>query len=181
MTVAPSLSFSSAKAPLKGSLVILCDKSNNFGAIGKGLDKNGSIKNAIKAAGFKGTFGKVLTILTPQNSTLDRIILLGVGGIGDLNEFSWLRLGGKLSTIFTNGGRVDVMLELPGKPAVLPRQAADMAQGLLLGAYRFDQYKTKTKKPSTKALKVVFHTTAAKCRKENLGRPSRGNRWGIVS
>ena len=161
MTIAPSLSFSSTKAPLKGSLVILCDKSNKFGATGQGLDKKGLIKNAIKAAGFKGTFGKALTILTPQYSTLDRIILLGLGGIGDLNEFSWLRLGGKLSTILTNGGRVDVMLELPGKPAVLPRQAADMAQGLLLGAYRFEQYKTKTKKRSTKALKVVIHITTA--------------------
>ncbi len=166
MTIAPSLSFSSAKAPLKGSLVILCDKSNNFGATGKALDKKGLIRNAIKAAGFKGTFGQGLTILTPQNSTLDRIILLGVGGVSELKEFSWLRLGGKLSTTLTSGGRVDVMLELPGKPVVSPDQAADMAQGLLLGAYRFDQYKTKTKKPTIKALKVIFHTSTASAAKK---------------
>ena len=102
-----------------------------------------------------------MDILVPSGTELDRIILLGIGDKSKLNEFSWLKLGGKLSSILSGHSKSSVMLELPGKSVVTAKMANDMAQGLVLGAYRFDRYKTKSKKPTAKSLKATFHLAAA--------------------
>ncbi|MEE9376223.1 MAG: leucyl aminopeptidase [Rhizobiaceae bacterium] len=167
MSSLPSIIFSAGSLPSKGSVVLLCDESNRFGANAKSLDKQGTIGKAIKAAGFKGAFGKTLSILIPQGTTLDRIVLLGVGELKQLNEYSWLRLGGTLNSVLANGGKLDVLLELPGKSNVSARQAADMAQGLVLGAYRFDRHQTKAKKPKSTAVKVTFRTSNATSAKKH--------------
>ncbi len=160
MTSLPSISFSAASAPKKGCLILLTDKNNTLGT---GAKTYGAIvTKAMGAAGFKGGFGKKLDIITPQGTDLDRIIVLGLGDTGELNEHSWLRLGGSIGASLTDVKKAAVVLEIPGKRGpVTPRQATDIAQGLTLSAYRFDHYKTGAKKKKTVATKVSLLTKSA--------------------
>jgi len=167
MSVIPEISISSAKLPQKGTLVLLCNEaaqlSSNIAttALGKAL------KQAAKAADFKGEFGKTLKVLVPKGSDLDQVLLMGVGKPSKLNETSWPKLGGKIGAAVAGVNKYAVALELPGKDAnPTARQIADVAQGLQLNAYRFDRYKVaKAVKPKHKSIKVTLiakGATAAK-------------------
>ncbi|MEE9314379.1 MAG: leucyl aminopeptidase [Rhizobiaceae bacterium] len=161
MSHIPTISFAATQAPTKGSVVLFCDKSNKLTAAGKVFNKSGAISKAIKAADFKGEFGLGMEIIVPKGTDLDRIVLIGLGDVKKLTEYSWLRLGGTIGAKVAKTGKASLMLEMPdGKPATA-KQAADIAQGMQLGAYRFDQYKSKDKKPKTKPLKVTIHTKTA--------------------
>ena len=96
MSKIPSISFSAAKAPTKGTVVVFCDEDNTLTKSGEALDDNGVLSAAMKAADFKGGFGKTLGLYTPAETKLDRILLVGLGKLDKLSEHHWLRLGGKI-------------------------------------------------------------------------------------
>lgn len=166
MSNSPTISFSAASTPAKGTVVVFCDHKNKMSESAEKLDANGTISSAVKAAEFKGGFGKVLNLYAPSGTSLDRIVLVGLGDEKELSEYHWLRLGGKLGSTLSGSKQAAIMLEGVTQ-TVTARQAADCAQGMLLEAYRFDRYMTKKKdkaKPK-KTTKISIHTktsTAAK-------------------
>lgn len=169
MTNLPTIRFTASAAPTKGALVILCDGDNKLSDSGIALDATGQITRAIKAAAYKGSFGKVLNLVAPADSTLDRIVILGLGNVDKLGEYHWLRLGGKIQAALAGASKASVMMEMPkgkdDKPSsISAHNAAGLAQGMQLASYRFDRYKTKNK-ASSKALSIALHmkgATAAK-------------------
>ncbi len=170
MTNMPTIRITAAAAPDKGTLVVLCDGDNNLSKSAQALDASGQISRAIKAAAFKGGFGKVLDLVAPAESALDRIILVGLGDVSTLGEYHWLRLGGKVRSALIGVAKAAVMLDMPlvdgEKPASFgARDAAGVAQGMQLASYRFDRYKTK-KKDKAKTLNVAVHTKAASAAKK---------------
>ncbi|MEM8749705.1 MAG: leucyl aminopeptidase [Pseudomonadota bacterium] len=178
MSTIPTISFSSAKPPAKGTVVLLCDDNLSFGETAQGMEGFNTVGKAIAAAEFKGGFGDSLTIMVPQGTELDRITVMGVGDQAKLEEFSWLKLGGKTMTALAKAKKFSVVAELPGTPkaedkgTLTARQAVDLAQGMQLASYRFDKYKTKKKKngennaPAPKASKITILTSKATAAKK---------------
>jgi leucyl aminopeptidase len=168
MSVIPEIAISSAKLPKKGALVVLCDDkaklsaSASEGALGK------TLKSAIAAADFKGGFGQTLRVMVPQGTDLDDVTVVGTGKQSDMNEQSWLKLGGKIAAAVSSSAKYTVALELAGKDGnPTARQVADVAQGIQLGAYRFDKYKVdKAVKPKHKSIKVTLIAKAAAAAKK---------------
>lgn len=161
----PKIAFSLAAAPKKGTVVIFCDEKCNLSGSGASLDSNSSISTAIKASSFKGGFGKTLDIWAPAASDLDRIIVVGLGTVEKLEEFHWLRLGGRIKSSVASASKVSILAELPVSntdetATISARQCADLALGFQLGTYRFDRYKTK-KTDRPKSINVGIHAKPA--------------------
>jgi leucyl aminopeptidase len=131
----------------KGVLVAFCDDSLKFGAATR--KTLGAVANLVKRAAatnqFKGKKGATLDLLEPEGIKIQRLIVIGTGKPSDLKERDFLKFGGVLAGKLNSGSEaVTVMAELP-EGAMEPAQAAAVASGVRLRAYRFDRYKTKKK------------------------------------
>ena len=168
MSVIPEIAISSAKLPQKGTLVVLCDDKSKLsasvsqGALGK------TLKRALDAADFKGGFGQTLRVMVPEGTGLEQVTVIGTGKQSEMNEYSWLKLGGKIAAAISSSAKYTVALELLGKDTnPTARQISDVAQGIQLGAYRFDKYKVdKAVKPKHKSIKVTLISKAASAAKK---------------
>ena len=160
MSHTPEIGFSNAALPKKGTIVVFCDNENRFGAGIESWPVHEALKKAMDAAEFKGRFGQVLDVLTPAGSEFDRVLVVGLGEVSKLVEFSWLRLGGKVWGKISKSARATVCLELPSEGKVDASQSADFALGMKLSAYRFNIYKTKENKKKTKKAPVAQFTVA---------------------
>jgi leucyl aminopeptidase len=140
MSVLPVISFVKLSAPERGTAVLLATGEGRFAESATGF--SASVTRGMAAAEFKGGLLKALELIAPQESDLDRIVVVGVGKPGSLTGHDWLKLG---ATAYAKAGKRDqtIMLDLPD--GVTPDQAATFAQGILLRAYEFDAYKTKKK------------------------------------
>jgi leucyl aminopeptidase len=136
--------FSSAP---RGILVVFCDDTLKFGAAtGKALGAAaGMIKRAAAAVQFKGKSASTLDFLEPEGVKASRLIVVGAGKLSEIKDKDFLKLGGAAAgKLSTGNGAVTVMAELP-TGAMKPAQAAAVASGMRLRAYKFDRYKTKKK------------------------------------
>jgi leucyl aminopeptidase len=150
-----AISFVTPDRPDKGSVVVLTDKSLRIGAAGQALapDVAASLARAAKAAKFEGSAMKTLELLAPAGNDLDRIVLVGLGEAEKMTPHEWLRLGGAIAGAVSGEGDATVLLERPDGEVVTPDQAASLALGVVLRAYRFNKYKTKKKdEPATPRL-----------------------------
>lgn len=166
----PMIKFTAAAMPSKGTLVLFASRDNTLSKAGKGLDESGSLSNAIKAADYKGSFGKVLDILTPRGSAHDRVVLIGLGEIEKLQEYHWLRLGGRIRAAVAGCSKVDVMAEMPETEEaksnlVSAKHCLDLGLGARLGSYRFEKYKTK-QRSRAKSQTITIHTKSATAAKK---------------
>ncbi len=170
MAALPVLSFSNLKQPVKGNLVILCNDELAF-ASSIAPELIASLQAPMKISRFKGKTMKTLEVLAPQGSAFDRVLIVGLGDTKKLDEHDWLKLGGKIAKAAADYGNATVMLDGP-ELEITAQNAADLAMGAMLGAYRFDQYKTRSEKPKP-ALKLSIATsdaaTARKAWKEASG------------
>ena len=147
MTDALKLGFGPFNAPAKGVLVVFCDNGLKFGpATAKALGSAaGLVAKAAKAEHFTGKSGSSLELIVPEGLKAYRLAVVGVGKVADLTPKDFLKLGGtamgKLPGSATDGA---IFAELP-KGTMTADQAADLAQGVKLRAYKFDRYKTKKK------------------------------------
>src|SRR5215813_14660476 len=150
MSDAVKLGFVPLSTAARGVLVVFCDNELKFGpatrkALGKAVDL---VKRAASATEFKGKNGSTLDLLEPQGIEIHRLLVIGTGKSAELKEGDFLRLGGvlagKLNAASTD---VTVMAEHAGGP-MKPGQAAGIATGLRLRAYKFDRYKTRKKDES---------------------------------
>jgi len=147
MPDAVKFGFVSFSTAVRGPLVVFCDDALKLGAATRKVLGGATeiVKRAAAANRFKGKSGTVLDILAPEGLRADRLIVIGVGKVSALAERDFLKLGGVAAGKIGTGNRVaTVVAELPTS-AMTPAQAASVALGMQLRAYKFDRYKTKKK------------------------------------
>ena len=131
----------------EGLLAIFCDDALKLGPVARKAlgPASNLIKRAAATRQFKGKSGSTLDILEPEGIKVHRLIVIGTGKPSELKEKDFLKFGGTLAGKLNSGSEaVTVIAELPDG-AMEPDQAAAIATGIRLRAYRFDRYKTKKK------------------------------------
>src|SRR2546429_1663953 len=139
----------------RGTLVVFCDDALKFGAATrKTLGRAANlVRRAADTNQFKGKSGSTLDILAPEGLKASRLIVAGAGKLSAIKDNDFLKLGGAAAGKLRAGnGTVTIMAELP-TGAMTPDQAAAVASGIRLRAYKFDRYKTKKKDGEEVALK----------------------------
>jgi leucyl aminopeptidase len=154
MSDAVKVGFVPFSVAARGILVVFCDDTLKFGAAT--LKALGSAANLVKRAAetnaFKGKSGSTLDILAPQGLRVSRLIVVGAGKLATLKDNDYFKLGGTAAGKLRAGNdAVTIIAELPDG-AMQPDQAAAVAAGLRLRAYKFDRYKTKKKDGEDAAL-----------------------------
>jgi leucyl aminopeptidase len=163
MSDAVKVGFVPLSAAPRGLLVVLCDEGLKLGpATRKALGKAAElVKRAAATNQFKGKSGSTLDILEPEGIRVQRLIVLGAGKAKDLKEKDFLKFGGALAGKLNSGSEeVSVIAELP-EGALEPAQAATMAAGMRLRAYRFDRYKTRKKDDNDRGLRTEVSIAVA--------------------
>ena len=118
----------------------------------------GRISDALASGDFRATVGDRLVIYGPQDGDLVRCILLGQGEAEAINADALRQLGGRIGreTNRANVGRVALIV--PHGAGLTPERSAPLlAQGALLGAYKFDRYQAAGQKPKkTQTLRISY-------------------------
>jgi leucyl aminopeptidase len=99
------------------------------------------IAKAAAAENFKGKAKSAMSIVVPSGLSVDRLLVIGVGGEKDRTNVDFVQLGGLIAGK-VNGKLATVVLDLP-EIEVTPDAVADIALGIQLRRYSFDRYKTK--------------------------------------
>jgi leucyl aminopeptidase len=159
------ISFSRAPKAISGGLaVLLVSEPGGISEAAAMVDPANRIERAVRVAEFKGKAMATLDIVAPADSPADRILLVGVGDPKAATEYDWARFGGQICGKFAKATKVVIHLSLPGAE-IGGAEAAQLAMGILLRAYRFDRYKTKDdedgKDDRTGTVKVIIVTPAA--------------------
>ena len=147
MSDAVKVGFVPFSASARGILVAFCDEQLKLGAatrkaLGAAAE---TVKRAAAANQFKGKSGGALDILAPEGIKVERLIVIGTGKAADLKEKDLLKFGGVVAGKLNAGSAaMTVLAELPDA-AMTAGQAASIATGIRLRAYKFDRYKTKKK------------------------------------
>jgi leucyl aminopeptidase len=142
--------FVPLSASAKAVLAVFCDDELKLGsatrkALGPAVDL---VKRAAAVSAFKGKNGSTLDLLEPEGIQIQRLIVIGTGKTSELKEKDFLKLGGVLAgKLNAASTEVTVMAEHAGG-TFKPGQAAALATGIRLRAYKFDRYKTKKKDES---------------------------------
>jgi leucyl aminopeptidase len=124
----------------------------------------GRIGDAIRSGDFTGKRGESLTLHTPAGASAKRILLLGAGAEAKLDA-SALR---ELAASAVREGRARkaarVALVAPsGRRAKSPAAFQALAEGAVLGSYRFDAYlAAKNDKPGVERVSLVLERAADK-------------------
>ncbi|MBR0870931.1 leucyl aminopeptidase [Bradyrhizobium tropiciagri] len=147
MSDAVKVGFVPFAAPARGILVAFCDEQLKLGpATQKALGASAeTVKRAAAANRFKGKSGAALDILAPEGTKAERLLVIGAGKTSELKEKDFLKFGGVIAGKLGVGTvSMTLLAELPDG-AMAADQAAAIATGLRLRAYKFDRYKTKKK------------------------------------
>jgi leucyl aminopeptidase len=168
MALRPTIAFAKHGAPKKGAAVVLVAEDAGLGEAAKACDPGNVLPRAFAVMEFKGKAGNALELIAPEGSPLDRLVAVGAGKEGALNDYGWLKLGGSIGAQLKKARDVAVVADLPGSP-VDGAAAAGLAAGILLRSYSFDTYKTKKDDTATtsndKPARITIHCanpTAAK-------------------
>jgi leucyl aminopeptidase len=131
----------------RGILVVFCDDTLKFGAATRKAlgDATDVVGRAAATNQFKGKSGSALDILAPEGLKAARLIVVGAGKLSAIKDYDFLKLGGAVAGKLRAGNdAVTIIAELP-TGALKPEQAAAVASGVRLRAYKFDRYKTRKK------------------------------------
>jgi leucyl aminopeptidase len=139
--------FEKVAIPTSGTVVLFADQDLALGAVGGELERasRGLIAKAAKTARFTGKSGTALDLVAPAGLGLDRLIVIGVGATGGLDEAEWTKLGGVVAGKVPASAGSAVVVAETAAGAASPENASALAFGFRLGAYVFDRYKTKKK------------------------------------
>jgi leucyl aminopeptidase len=141
-----------AKAPITAFLV---DQGGDLSAEAAELDKSvdGLLTAALANSRFKGKEGQQAFVVLPNSADAKRAVLLGAGRKKDRDDRSLEKIGASLYKAQANSGYKGLDLYVADAS-----EAARIALGAKLAAYRFDDYKTKLKDdqlPSLERLNIV--------------------------
>ena len=139
----PSIAFADVSIPDSGTLVIPVAKGLALPQAAGDVARGAQLERAMKVAGFKAGLGDTLQLLLPTGTKLDRIILLGLGEEETLDDHAFLRAGGKLNDALKGTDKVAILAARPDGGAVSAQDAAGVATGVMLAAYRFERHKSR--------------------------------------
>jgi leucyl aminopeptidase len=156
MTDAVKVGFAPFSAVPRGILVVFCDDTLQFGpATRKTLGAAVSlVKRAAETNQFKGKSAAALDILAPEGLKAERLIVMGVGKLKEVKDNDFLKLGGAAAGKLRAGSDAVTIIAELSTGAMKPDQAAALASGLRLRAYKFDRYKTKKKEGEEEILRA---------------------------
>jgi leucyl aminopeptidase len=146
-----------------GVLVLFCEEGVRFGsAARRAVEPTGDlVRRAAAAERFKGKNGSALDVVAPPGLRASRLVIIGVGKARDLKSRDFVKLGGMaMGRIPAAMSAATIIADLPAGP-IKPDRVADIALGVKLRAYAFEQYKTKRKEGEEKAREVTVTIAVA--------------------
>ncbi|HEY5301038.1 MAG TPA: leucyl aminopeptidase [Acetobacteraceae bacterium] len=148
------VNFAAPALPSSGALVLLIGEDARPSGLWAQADEatDGAVARAFEAAEFKGAKGKTCTVLAP-GAGLSRIVAVGLGKASDLDQRVLEEAGGHAAAALGREPAAALAAD-----QLDPAQAAHVALGAVLRAYRFDRYRTKEKpedKPRLARLSVL--------------------------
>jgi leucyl aminopeptidase len=129
-----------------------------FGPTGRALDArlDGALTRAAGIARFTGAAGQTVEILAPGDTQLARVILVGIGTADRVEPVGFERFGAAVTKRLVASGATSLTLVPETFGAVAASDAAARAGfGAMLGAYRFDKYRTRLKPEQRASLEEV--------------------------
>jgi leucyl aminopeptidase len=168
------VAFARPTLPKSGALVLLTGEGEVPSGVWQQADEatGGAIARGFAAAEFKGGKGKSCTILAP-GAGLSRVLAIGLGKPAELTQQIIEDAGGTAASMLTREPAATI-----ASGTLKPEQAAELALGAALRAYRFDRYRTKEKpedKPKLGKLSVLTSDPSrAKAAWEPLAAIARG-------
>ena len=135
------IAFAAPSLPPKGALVLPLHEGAALSGLAQAADQatDGAIARALAAAEFKGAKGKTCTILAP-GAGFSRVLAVGLGKPADRTTRRLEDAGGAVAAALAREPEIHVAAD-----ALTPAEAASLAHGATLRAYRFDKYRTKEK------------------------------------
>jgi len=154
------IGFAKPTLPRSGALILLVGEGDKPAGLWAEADAatHGAIARAFSAAEFKGGKGKTCTILAPGGD-LTRVVAVGLGKTAELTPRTLQDAGGHAAAAIARDTTAAIAAD-----TLQPGQAAEVALGAALRAYRFDRYRTKEKaedKPRLSALTLLNADPAA--------------------
>jgi leucyl aminopeptidase len=149
MTTRPEIVFQPLTADLEPTVVVLAGDDVALGSRARELDQRagGALLKAAEAGQYKGRKKSTIEVLAPPRlGNVNRVILLGAGKAGDMQENDWILLGGSAAGAI--GARktktASLLVEVPeGAGIKADALAASLAFGASLRNYEFRKYLTK--------------------------------------
>ncbi len=136
------ISFAPTALPKSGVLLVIVEEGAKLGGNAKAIDAAGKnqLSRAMKAGGFEGKKEQVLDVLAPGGG-VDRVILMGVGKVANLQPREIELLGGAAAGLLQGAKAASAVIDATalGKGEA----AARVASGACLRRYSFDGYKSK--------------------------------------
>jgi leucyl aminopeptidase len=144
-----NITFAKNSLPKGGTLALTVFDGGALGAMATALNKKtgGAIKAAMKAGEFTGKNGQSIEILVPKGTSIERVVLLGLGKPKDLSGNGLQNLGGRFANLYLGKVKsLSLAVDLT-KDVTLSEDgvASNIGFGATLGAYRFNKYRTKLK------------------------------------
>jgi leucyl aminopeptidase len=133
-------------------LLLVFEKEEVFLNASAKIGKN--IWKQVKDEGFSGKEGQVTIAHPPIGSGPDRLIVLGLGLKKELSLESFRRAGGRLARKAREIRVEGVMVEWTRQ--FKDNQVKAFAEGVILGSYQFNRYKTQLKDAPKGIQKFVF-------------------------
>jgi len=102
----------------------------------------GRLSDALAAGDFQGNVGDRLVVYGPRDGGLVRCLLLGLGESDAIDDEGLRLFGGRVGRELVRAGVGRVALVVPAAAALAPERSSErIAEGAVLGAYRFERYK----------------------------------------
>ncbi len=146
MSDALKIDFDALSLPEGGDLVICVGEDLRPGEKAAQLlgEAAGLVERGAAVERFKGKFKSVLALPAPAGLSVDRLIVVGIGGEKERKGFDWLTLGAVVAGKIA-GREATLIADFPGLQGD-EEAIAELVLGARLRAYRFDRYKSKKKK-----------------------------------
>jgi leucyl aminopeptidase len=164
------ITFEKKSAAKAAAYVVFATEDGKLTAQAQALDKKAgdALKRAVKAEGFDGKKGKLLTVAGPAGLTASHVIIVGLGKVADLKPRDFEKIGSSLTAELNRHKVASAVIDLGSEVKHEELAASNLASGLLLNSYRFDKYLTrepKEKKPTLKTVSIVV-AAADKAKKD---------------
>ena len=169
------IAFARPALPKSGALVLLMGEGEQPSGIWQQADEatGGAIARALKAAEFKGAKAKVCNILAP-GAGLTCVVAVGLGKPAELTTHVLNEAGGHAAVALMREPAASVATGM-----LQPAQAAEIALGAALRAYRFDKYRTKEKPEDKPKLTKLTLLTSEPPRAKAAWDPLQGIAKGV--
>jgi leucyl aminopeptidase len=162
MTDLARISFAKPVAKPAGTVAILVGDDLSPGKLAAGLNIGKLLQRAAAASEFKGKPRSSLDLIAPAGTDLDRLVVVGLGKVADIGKDGWVDVGGTVAGALGKAKKATLYFDGSAE------QAADIALGIKLRSYSFDNYKIdredapKSRPPSDITIAVADPAAAKK-------------------